>query len=394
MLAFLVHFALTATSLLARPQAPHDTAEMHLGRAYEAEKDDRYAVAAQEFQAALALNPRLVRARYQLAVCLLSLGKTHEAGQELERLQKETGGDATISYQLAQIDLREGDAKSAVARLTPLMTAPPFQDTAYYLGIAYLQAGQLAPAEKWLRVATRNDPLDYRVSEHLGRVYQREGRKAEAEKQFELSAQLREQYDQASRQAQVCGQVLDSKPLAEAKPVCEQLFDPLDPERLTTLGLLYGRHGLYADALPPLEKAYQLDAGSFEINHDLGLSYFRLERYAKARQPLENAVALRPDFYDSNALLGATLFMLGEDGAAYQILLHAHALSPGDASTADLLFKEAVIMADREETQKNYASALAYLRTAGNLRPGDAGIQHRILELTTRSGQSTRTLPH
>jgi len=69
-------------------------------------------------------------------------------------------------------------------------------------------------------------------------------------------------------------------------------------------------------------------------------------------------------------------------------------LSPGDASTADLLFKEAVIMADREETQKNYASALAYLRTAGNLRPGDAGIQHRILELTTRSGQSTRTLPH
>lgn len=63
--AFLT-FALVVSMLMARAQqpAPADTAEAHLGKGYEAEKDERYQVAAKEFQAALALNHGLIRARY------------------------------------------------------------------------------------------------------------------------------------------------------------------------------------------------------------------------------------------------------------------------------------------------------------------------------------------
>ncbi len=90
--------------LIARVQEPTsaDTVEAHLGKAYEAEKDQRYQTAAKEFQAALALNPGLFRARYQLAVCWFALGRTREARQEFERLEKETGGDSSVAYQLAQ----------------------------------------------------------------------------------------------------------------------------------------------------------------------------------------------------------------------------------------------------------------------------------------------------
>jgi tetratricopeptide (TPR) repeat protein len=398
--AFLA-FALTLSVLMGKAQErpSADTAEAHLGKGYEAEKDQRYEVAAKEFQAALALNPRLVRARYQLGVCWFAQGKTQEARQEFERLQKESGGDATVAYQLARLDLRDGNVDAAIKRLVRLVNDPPFPDTPYYLGTAYLQKGQVAAAEKWLQVAARADPRDFRIPEHLARVYQREGRKTEAEKQFALSTQLREGYDQASQQALACSRLLETKPLEEAKPSCEQLFDPHDPDRLTTLGLLYGQHGHYEEAVKPLQEACRLDPESFEINHDLGLSYFRLRRYGEARPPLEKAVALRPDFFGSNALLGATLYALGEDKAAYEVLGHAHALNPEDRDTTELLFKEALILSSKEEAQKQYNSALAYLRTAAQLQPQDREVQRRISEMLPRvthppaSGSARKTTP-
>jgi tetratricopeptide (TPR) repeat protein len=236
-------------------------------------------------------------------------------------------------------------------------------------------------------VATRADPRDFRIAEHLARLFQREGRTAEAEKQFELSSLLRQRYDQASQQAVTCSQLLETKPLAEAELVCEQLFDPDDPDRLTTLGLLYGQHGHYEEAVKPLEAARRLDPESFEIHHDLRLSYSRFRRYREARQPLEKAVALRPDFFGSNAL-GATLYSLGEDEAAYKALGHAYTLNPEDQDTANLLFQEALILADKEETQKKYNSALAYLRKAGQLRPQDLEVKRRLFELRRRVSNS------
>ncbi len=387
LIAFLT-FALAISVLMGRAQAPAsvDTAEAHLGKGYEAEKDERYQVAAKEFQAALALNPRLIRARYQLAVCWFALGKTQDARQEFERLQKETGGDASVAYHLAQLDLRDGDVESAIKRLVRLVNDPPFPDTAYYLGIAYLQKGELAAGEKWLQAAGRTDPRDYRVPEHLARAYQREGRKLDAEKQFALASQLRQRYDQASQQEFACSQLLETKPLEEARPACEHLFDPNDPDRLTTLGMLYGQHGQYEEAVKVLEAACRLDPDSFEINHNLGLSYFRVRRYGEARQPLEKAVALRPDFFGSNSLLGATLYTLGDDEAAYHVLDHAHALDPDDQDTANLLFKEALILAGKEEAQKKYASALACLRTARQLQPQNQEVQRRISELLRQTG--------
>jgi len=96
-----------------------------------------------EFQAALALNPRLDQARYQLAVCWFALGRTRETRQEFERLEKESGIEANGEYQLAQLDLREGAMDSAIRRLTGLVNNPPFPGTSYYLGIAQLQKGNL-----------------------------------------------------------------------------------------------------------------------------------------------------------------------------------------------------------------------------------------------------------
>src|SRR6267154_1707653 len=75
----------------AAQTAAAESAEAHLGRGYDALKQDRYQVAADEFRAALALDPSLVlRARFPLAVALFEQHKSTEARRELEAVRHET----------------------------------------------------------------------------------------------------------------------------------------------------------------------------------------------------------------------------------------------------------------------------------------------------------------
>jgi tetratricopeptide (TPR) repeat protein len=388
----------------ARAPAPqHQTStEAHVGKGYEYEKDDRFALAAVEFEAALTLDPKLTRVRYQLGVCYYALGRNDDAKREFERLRADTHDDPSVIYFLGRLDLTEHNFDAAIRELQSIVAQPPFPDAAYYLGSVYLEKGDLTDAEKWLKTAEPLNPRDFRVPDHLARVYQREGRPSDAEKEYVRSAELRHNYDAAAAEGIACSQELAKAAPDEATENCERLFRPDDPDRLTQLGMIYGERGRYAQALGPLERAAKLDPDSYEIEHNLGLTYFRLKRYAEARGPLERAVALRPDFFDSNVLLGGTLFMLGQDSEAYRVLDHAHRLNPEDHDSAELLFKTAMILAAKNRANKQYPEALKYLRTAEGLRPEDPGVHARLAELYESMGdpqqaqleRQSATAPH
>jgi Flp pilus assembly protein TadD len=166
-----------------------------------------------------------------------------------------------------------------------------------------------------------------------------------------------------------------------ARALCNRIFDPNDPDKLTMLGMLYGENGKYEEAIELLKRAAELDPGSFEVYHNLGLTYFRLRRFAEARAPLEKAVSLRPDFFGSNAILGATLYSLRDDEAAYRVLEFAHRLKPEEADTAELLFRVSVILGDKHAASADYAAALRFFEKAAELRPADPQLQNRIAEI-------------
>jgi predicted Zn-dependent protease len=126
-----------------------------------------------------------------------------------------------------------------IRQLPPLMTHPPFSDTPYCLGSAYLKKGDLPEAENWLKMAATENPRDPRIPDHLARLYQKQGRREEAEKQFRLSAQLREHDHEAFEQAVACSRELEAKSGSDATSVCQQIFDSNDPDKLRRLGLLY-----------------------------------------------------------------------------------------------------------------------------------------------------------
>jgi Flp pilus assembly protein TadD len=313
--------------------------EAHLSRGEQLMQDHLFEAAAGEFRQALALSPAEPRAHFQFAVCLFSLGRNDEARREFEQVNKSGGDSKYVTYFLGRLDLLSNNFTSAVQRLTSIAEDPPFPDTAFHLGVAYISSGDIAAGTKWLERAANLLPRDYRIHYRLARAYSSAGREPDATREYDVYTQLRNEHKNTEKGARDCAGALRGQPLAAAREVCHGMYDPSDPEKLTLLGQLFGDAGAFEDALDPLKRAVQIDSKSFEAWHNLGVTYFRLQRYAEARTPLETAAALRPEFYPSVVLLGATLYMLGDDDGALPVLEHAYRLNPADTQTAAVLEK-------------------------------------------------------
>ena len=373
-----------------------DSLEAHLGRGYDALKQDRYDLAADEFRAALDLDPTLVlRARFPLAVALFELHKSDEARKELEAVHREVGDHPNVLYYLGRLDLADRKFESAIRNLNKAAAKPPFPDTAYYLGFAYFKQGDLTAAEKWLKEAALANPRDARIPYQLGFVYRGEGREDEAKKAVALSEELRRHDDDDSRLRLTCAQKLDQGLREEARTVCEQLDDPNDPEKLTELGTIYGGHGELEAALKPLRRAAELAPQSPQMQYNLALAYYQLNRFDEARASLASTVERWPDLFQVNSLYGAALLKLGRDLPAYEALRRAHQLNPQDSATTDLLYSTTLGLAQKSRIARQYPEALHYLEQAATLRPREPEPHRRMAEIHKLSGhvgQATKEL--
>ena len=368
----------------APKQATDGTLEAHLGKGYDALKQDRYEVAASEFRAALDLDPTLVlRARFPLAVALFESHQSDEARREFEAVRREVGAHPNVLYYLGRLDLDDRNFTGAIKNLSQAVAKPPFPDASYYLGYAYFKQGDLKAAEKWLQEAAQANPRDARIPYQLGFVYRKEGREEEARKALALSEELRKRDANETRLRQECGQKLDQGPREEARALCEQLYDPDNPERLTALGTIYGQHGDLEDALKPLRRAAELAPESPQMQYNLALTYYQMNQFEQARAPLANAIKRWPDLFQLNALYGAILLKLSEDLPAYQALHHAHQLNPQDSSTGDLLYMATLGLAQKSQSAKQYSEALRYFEEAAKLRPLEPTPHQGMAEIYT-----------
>jgi tetratricopeptide (TPR) repeat protein len=374
--------------------AAADTPEAHLGRGYDALKQDRYDAAVTEFRAALAANPALsMRARFPLAVALFEMHKSEESRREFELVRGEVGDHPDVFYYLGRLDLDDHQYGNAIQNLKQAAANPPFPDTEYFLGYAYFKQGDLASAEKWLNEASRLTPRDARVPYQLGLVYRSLGREPEAAKALALSEELRQRDSNESQLRMQCRQKLDQgqREREEARKVCEQLYDPDDADKLTELGTIYGQHGDLEAALKPLRRAAELSPQSPQMQYNLAFTYYQLNQFEPARAPLANALKRWPDLFQLNALYGAVLNKLGEDTSAYQALQRALQLNPQDPDVTKMLYATALRLAQKRKSAGHYTDSLHYLDEASTLRPQEPEPHRRMAEiysLTRRPSQA------
>ena len=368
-----------------------ESAESHLGKGYDALKQDRYQSAEEEFRAALAIDSTLVlRAQFPLAVALFEEHKSAEARREFEAVRKQTGDHPNVLYYLGRLDIDDRDFAAAINHFSGAAAKPPFPDTAYYLGFAYLKQGDLPNAEKWLQEAQQSTPRDSRVPYQLGLVYRKQGREDEAQKALALSSDLHRQDDSEAQLRTECGQKLEKGTREEAHAVCDKLYHDDDADRLTALGMIYAQQGDLDAALKPFLKAAELSPQSPQVQYNLALTYFQLHRLAEARVPLEQALKRWPDLFPLNALYGTVLINLGEEERAYQILKHAHELNPQDTAAPDTLYLLGLKLAAKSESAKQYSEALRYLGESAKLRPQEAEPHKTMAEVYIKLGESAK----
>jgi len=363
---------------------------VHLGRAYADLTNDRYDDAVSEFRAALALDPSLeMRARFPLAVALFESQRLDDARYEFEKVRTAVGDQPDLEYYLGRIDFMQGNFEAAIRELTQAAAKPPFPDTAYHLGSAYLRQGDFADAEKWLHKAETAAPTDVHVYERLAALYRQEGRASEAEKALGRASQLRQRDTETENERLACAQKLESG-LDAARPVCERLFDPADPAKLTMLGTIYGQHGDFEGALRPLRRAAELSPASPQMQYNLALVCFRLKRYDEAKAALIGAVKQWPDLFQLNSLLGVVLYRLGDLAGAYETLIRAHTLNPQDHDSNAFLYEVSLVLADKRVAEKEYTPALQCLKTASGLQPEDADPHARMADVYAALGQAVQ----
>ncbi len=366
-----------------------ETVDTHLGKGYDALKQDRYDEAIQEFRIALAADPSLVlRARFPLAVALFESHKTEEARREFDMVRRQVGDHPNVSYYLGRLDLDSLDFAGAIRNLNKAVSKPPFPDTAYYLGYAYLKQGDLTNAEKWLKEAAGLAPRDARIPYQLSIVYRKQGFEEKAKKSVALSQQLRQRDNSESRIQTECGEKLEQGPREQARAICDQLYDPDNAEKLTVLGTIYGQHGDLEAALKPLKRAAELAPQAPQMQYNLALTYFQLNQFENARKPLAEAIKRWPDLFQLNGLYGAVLMKLGELTPAYETLRHARELNPQDRGTVEMLYATTLDLAQQSQRARQYPDSLRYLGEAAGLKPQEAEPHRRMAEIYTVTGQT------
>jgi len=366
-----------------------ETPESHLGKGYDALRQERYAEAAAEFRAALRLDSKLtLRARFPLGVALFQMKEAVEARREFDAVRREAGDHPNVAYYLGRLDLQDQNYAGAVKNFSQAIENPPFPDTAYYLGFACFKQGDLPAAEKWLKTAVDLNPNDSVALYQLGLVYRKQEREDEAAKALASSAEIRRKEAGASELKLECAKKLEQGPREEARAVCQKLYDPNDAEKLTTLGTLYGQHGDLDAALDPLRRAAELAPQSPQMQYNLAFTYYRMQRFDDARAPLEKALQRWPDLFPLKSLYGAVMLALGDDAAAYQSLRGAHAINPQEARTAELLFRTTLALARRHQAAKQYPEALRYFEEAVKLRADDPEPHRGLAEIYTLMGRA------
>ena len=373
------------------PLTANEDAQLHLGEGYNALKQENYDEAVRQFRAALEADPTLVlKARFPLAVALFEMHKSADARQEFEAVRREAGDHPNVLYYLGRLDLDDRNFDIAIRNLQKAAAKPPFPDTAYYLGFAYLKKDDLASAEKWLKEAERLDPRDSRIPYQLSSVYRRQGRTEEAQKELALSSELHRRDTEESNLKGECADKLKKGPREEARKICDQLYDPNDAKRLSALGTIYGQYGDPQAALKPLLRAAELEPQSPQTQYNLALSYFQLNLFEEARHPLEDALNRWPDLFQLNALYGAVLSKMGDAPGAYQALHHAQNLNPQDSATNDLLYLTTLDLARKAAAAKQDSEALRYLAEAAKLKPVEPAPHRQMAEIYARQGSNAR----
>ncbi len=284
---------------VASPQAAE-----HIQAGVAAEKEHKLDVAVAEYKKAIEIDPKLADGFINLGQAYMELGDYGSAIPPL-RHALELSADSLSAHQLLGYALlAQGYASEAIPHLqhSPDKTA---------LGIAQIQAGQLADAVKNLQTALTAHPNDPDILYYLGRA---SGLLAKQSIDTLLDA-----YPDSARAHQAMAEnyfVLRRMPDAEKEYKDALRLRPGLPEAHLALGEVYAAASQWPKAEEQFRLQVKLQPGNAEAEYRLGQALLEQGRAHDARPELERADKLLPDMPETLYSLGKAASLDNDPAAA------------------------------------------------------------------------------
>lgn len=202
-----------------------------------------------------------------------------------------------------------------------------------HMGILYAKQRRFAEAANTFRVALRLDPSPASRWNNLAVAYRDQGNLPAAE------AALREAVQRAPQSCELRSALITllneqkkAEAIAEARRATADFPDVA--AAWTTLGLLLAGANKFADAVEPFEKAAALSPQAAEVQSNLAAVYGKLKRWVDSEAAARKAVEIDPQHATAWGNLGNCLRDQGRYDEAAAALTKCLALRPTDAEAA------------------------------------------------------------
>src|SRR5687767_5933876 len=317
--------------------------------------------AIEEFQKALALDPRFPRVHYYLGLTILLKGGAGKLSEAQEHFKTELANhpeEYFAHYYLGIAATVERNWTAAVGYLQKASQLQPQNpDPYFFIGQAFQGLNKNAEAVDAFRKTIALNPglkhNDYQVTNahyRLGQILVKMGLTAEGEQELKTAANLKTaafKRDEVRVEAFTASEENKLSELVEGMKADAPTRDPVTREILQSDGNLYAKVIAAAHNNIGLLRAERQDfraaveqfrvAGNWDpqlegLNFNLGLASYKAELYADALLPLANELRNQPENIGLKQLLGLSYFMTNNYPQASARLTEVVAAKPNEAA--------------------------------------------------------------
>ena len=273
--------------------------QAQLGTYYAVRGDLAKARAA--WETTLTLNPDAWEAQQGLVRLELAEKKVDAAWQRVSMLVDKHPTDARYRVEQARVAVARRDMPAAEASLKKAIEINPAAMDAYgMLGQVYFTQNKLDQARSEFENVVKRNPQSLGAQTLIGMILQQQGKNDEAMDQYRRTIEINPKAAVASNnlawlQATSGGNLDQALQYAQA---ARQVL-PDQPEVNDTLGYVYLKKNIPAQAIAPMLKAVEKDPRNATYHFRLGQAYLLSGNKTKARDALQTALKLQADFAEA-----------------------------------------------------------------------------------------------
>lgn len=340
------------------------------------------------FERALKLDPKSSDSIFSLS-SLLAAHSPKKARELLERFLREQPSQASDAhFQLAKIDLQEGNGPKAIEHLKQSVALDPDGESLparYALAQAYeIERSTPSALKEYIEIA-KLEPDNVALLDHIGEIYVADEKWDEAIEWFEKAKRLQNGDPSANHWLSLYQEKQnDYNRAADILKASSALPD--DAPLALRLSYYLSQAGRTAEAVSVLEDAHKRFPKNDQVAYFLALGYQDQKREKEAIKLLEQVVAVKPEYRDARYQLGVLLEKQGDLAGAESQFRALLAARPDDASALNYL---GYTLAERglklDEAEKMIAKAV-------ELEPGNAAYQDSLGWVHYKLGRTNEAL--